>query len=184
MRVTERAHNVVREAVRAGDWVIDATVGNGHDTAFLAECVGRSGRVFGFDIQAAALASAAERLGPLPQVSFIQAGHEGLTAQLPADAEGRITAVMFNLGYLPGSDKEVVTRPDTTLRAIAQALKLLAVGGVITLVLYSGHPGGAEEAEAVRRFAGGLDEMLAATEYSPAPPDKPGPELLAIKRLQ
>lgn len=184
MRITERAHILVREAARPGDWVVDATVGNGHDTAFLADCVGPTGRVFGFDIQSAALEAAAERLRPLAQVRLLQAGHEQMAARLPPDAAGRITAVMFNLGYLPGSDKTIVTQPASTLAAIEQALGLLAVGGIITLVLYAGHPGGAEEAAAVRHFTEGLDHIVFETEYVPAAIGKPGPELLSIKRLR
>lgn len=39
-----------------GDTVIDATAGNGHDTVFLAQLVGRQGRVWAFDVQSSALA--------------------------------------------------------------------------------------------------------------------------------
>ena len=45
------SHQLLKEVVEPGDFVIDATMGNGHDTAFLAELVGPSGEVFAFDIQ-------------------------------------------------------------------------------------------------------------------------------------
>ena len=45
------SHQLLKEVVELGDFVIDATMGNGHDTAFLAELVGPSGEVFAFDIQ-------------------------------------------------------------------------------------------------------------------------------------
>jgi hypothetical protein len=60
---------------------------------------------------------------------------------------------MFNLGYLPGSDKTRITMADTTLLALASALDWLAPRGIMTVVVYPGHPGGDEEAEAVRFFA-------------------------------
>lgn len=45
------AHDTLRKVVRPGDYVIDATCGNGHDTLLLAELVGINGHVLGFDIQ-------------------------------------------------------------------------------------------------------------------------------------
>ena len=57
---------------------------------------------------------------------------------LPADAKGRITAVMFNLGYLPGEDHGITTRSETTIAALDQALGFLAARGIVTLVLYTG----------------------------------------------
>ena len=51
------AHNLIRDKLRPGDIAIDATVGNGHDTVFLVEQVSPSGKVYGFDIQQAAIDS-------------------------------------------------------------------------------------------------------------------------------
>ena len=45
------AADVLHQAVQSGDTVIDATLGNGHDTVMLAELVGEGGHVIGFDIQ-------------------------------------------------------------------------------------------------------------------------------------
>ncbi|MFL6518354.1 MAG: rRNA methyltransferase, partial [Bacillus sp. (in: firmicutes)] len=40
------AKSLLIKAVKPGDVVIDATVGNGYDSVFLAELVGESGQVF------------------------------------------------------------------------------------------------------------------------------------------
>src|SRR5690606_8250875 len=53
---------LIRQALQPGNAAVDATVGNGHDTLFLAETVGAAGRVYGFDIQAEALQAARRRL--------------------------------------------------------------------------------------------------------------------------
>ena len=45
------AADVLRQVVQPGDTVVDATLGNGHDTLMLCELVGETGRVIGFDIQ-------------------------------------------------------------------------------------------------------------------------------------
>ena len=134
--------------MRSGDWVIDATAGNGHDTAFLAERVGERGRVWAFDVQKAALESTARRLKELSlegRVNLVHAGHETMKEQL----EGSFRAVVFNLGYFPSGERELITQTKTTLQALEAASTLLVSGGMICCVCYPGHQGGGEEAEAV-----------------------------------
>lgn len=50
--------------------------------------------------------------------------------------------IAFNLGYLPGGDKTLITEPHTTLKALNVAKDILTPGGLISLVVYVGHPGG------------------------------------------
>lgn len=183
IRATERAHLLLRQSIRVGDWVVDATVGNGHDTLFLAKLVGPSGRVFGFDVQQAALSEAARRVEGLSQVTFIHTGHEHLAEHIPIDGHNRLAAVMFNLGYLPGAPKDIITRTQTTLTALKQALDCLKIHGHITLILYSGHPGGAQEAETIRSHARHLPQNFAVTQYARTNSVRPAPEFLAIERL-
>ncbi len=180
---TVLAHELVSQHLRQGDTAVDATVGNGHDTLFLCGCVGPEGSVIGFDLQEEALASARLRLEDCPQAELHQTGHERLAEVVSKP----IRAVMFNLGYLPGSDKTVVTLPGTTRAALTQALELLAPGGIVTLVIYRGHPGGQEEAASVEAFC----EALATTSadryqilrYEPSQRGKhPPPYLIAIER--
>jgi len=183
LRATELAHFLMRQSLKPGDWVIDATVGNGHDTLILAELVGSSGRVIGFDVQEAALAAAAKRVESMPQVKLVHAGHENLTEHLPADKHQSLAAGMFNLGYLPGAPKEIMTRAETTLSALRQALTHLKVHGLVTLILYRGHPGGEEEAKAVRSYAEQLNETFAVTGYARINTLRPAPALIVIERL-
>jgi Putative rRNA methylase len=182
MRATELAHLILQRAVKPGAWAVDATVGNGYDTLFLAHCVGPTGRVFGFDVQETALAAAAQRVHGLPQVTLYHSGHERLVEHLPADAKSRLAAVMFNLGYLPGGDHSIVTRAETTLTGLGHALGYLAAGGLMTLVLYPGHPGGADEAAAVRDFAQHLPADYAVTQHTRINALHQAPELLVIER--
>jgi len=145
--------------VQPGDMVVDATVGNGIDTVFLSQHVGPQGRVFGFDVQAPALNKARKRLQNKEapdNVTLIHGGHECMAQRLPAEIHGQVSAVMFNLGYLPGGDGRIITRPDTICAAIDAALCLLKREGVISLVIYTGHPGGPEEAEAIDQHCSAL----------------------------
>lgn len=150
------AHNLIQSVVGPGDTAIDATAGNGHDTLFLARLVGNTGQVFSFDIQNGALVAAKKRLheaGLNHRVTFIHAGHEEMIAHLQAhNIKNPIRGIMFNLGYLPKGDPEIITRPASTLCALKQSLELLDTGGMITAVFYTGHPGGTEEARTALSF--------------------------------
>ncbi|WP_040950450.1 tRNA (mnm(5)s(2)U34)-methyltransferase [Gorillibacterium massiliense] len=162
------AQRWVAERLGAGEPAIDATAGNGVDTLFLAKQSGARGTIYAFDIQAVALEQTQERIssenaGPLATVKLIHRSHDGMAEEVPSDHHGRIAAVMFNLGYLPGSDQVVITNPASTLPALQAALGLLRKNGVLTIVLYPGHPGGHEEAEAVEAWAAGLDPLTAET---------------------
>jgi SAM-dependent methyltransferase len=154
------AQLLMQDRLRAGDVAVDATVGNGHDTLFLAQLVGGEGHVFGMDVQAAAVAETQRRLREEgieeARVTLHCAGHERLAEWLPAEQHGRVRGIMFNLGYLPGSDKTVITRTSTTLQALQAAVDLLAPGGLLTVAIYPGHEGGAEEQKAVAEWAAGL----------------------------
>lgn len=153
----KEAKKLMARAVSAGDICIDATCGNGHDTVFLAQLVGETGKVYAFDIQQEALACTRSRLAAenlARRVELIEAGHEELLAYVHEEVSG----VMFNLGYLPGGDKEVITQPETTVRALEAARSLLRPLGLITVVIYTGHPGGREEAAAVEQWAAGLPQ--------------------------
>ncbi len=155
------AQLLLEDRLRPGDWVVDATLGNGHDTLFLCRQVGPGGHVFGFDVQAAAVEATRARLAaagvPGECFTLFHLGHERLGEALPTEAKGRLAAVMFNLGYLPGSDKQCITRTATTLAAVTQALEWLRPGGLLTVAVYPGHEGGAEEARELAVWAAGLE---------------------------
>lgn len=181
LRVTDMAQLLLSQRLNEGDVVVDATVGNGHDTLFLADQVGPAGRVIGFDVQKIALEHTAERLGERAHIRLVHAGHEML-AEYMDDTNAQLAAVMFNLGYLPGADRTVTTRVNTTLAALRQGLALLAVGGLITIVLYPGHVEGAEEAQSVLEFAQILQDDFAVSRYHRVNALKPAPDLIVIER--
>ncbi|MBE9487133.1 MAG: methyltransferase domain-containing protein [Chloroflexi bacterium] len=168
-RVVSWGHELLAEKIKKGQLVIDLTAGNGCDTLMLHRLVGETGQVVAFDIQSAALESTRQHLlehgavvrmwqagaGKLPiasGVDLIQAGHESLADYLSQAPQG----VVANLGYFPGGDPQIITRPDSTLKALRQACHLLAPGGRLAVVIYLGHPGGAEEGRLVDGFFAGL----------------------------
>lgn len=149
------SHLFLRRTVVPGDHVIDATCGSGRDTLFLARLVGSAGRVWAFDVLERAMAATAGLLrdsGCLERASLVCAGHERIAEYVLTP----VRAAVFNLGFLPGGERATVTRPESTLAALEQTSALLLPGGIITVAVYTGHPGGAEEGRAVEEWAAGL----------------------------
>lgn len=145
------SHLLIRQFVTTGDQVIDATCGNGHDTLLLAKLVGARGRVWAFDIQQKAINETCARLtsaGHISCTELIHAGHETIAAHCTEP----VKAVTFNLGYLPGGDRAVITRPETTLAGLEQSLEILGAGGIVALTVYPGHEGGNQEQVAVEEW--------------------------------
>ncbi|MCT2193714.1 methyltransferase domain-containing protein [Paenibacillus sp. p3-SID1389] len=189
LSVLSFAHKLAGERLRLGDAAVDATAGTGADTLFLAKACGPKGRVFAFDIQPQALALTKARLDKesadtLADVTLLQASHADMAAVLPTDVHGRLGAVMFNLGYLPaeGADPALITQPDSTLAALEAALALLRPRGILTAVLYPGHPGGDAEAAAVEAWAAALPASAGQAILYRQPQRPAAPYLIAIEK--
>ncbi|MEK3887662.1 class I SAM-dependent methyltransferase [Bacillus sp. FSL K6-3431] len=163
-RVLEFARMILQTSVNIGDIVVDATIGNGHDTLFLAKLIGQTGHVYGFDIQEAAIIQTNLRLNRdnlSERTTLFQRGHEQLLAMIPEHDQRKITGAILNLGYLPKGDKSIVTNPDTTISAVEQLLTVMSKGGTIVLVVYSGHPQGAEERDVLLQYVKDLEQEKA-----------------------
>lgn len=156
VRVTERAQKLATDILRPGDIAVDGTAGKGRDTACLAQAVGPRGHVHAFDIQPEAVASTRnllEAAGLLDRVSVHLRSHAELTEVLTPAQQGKVAVALFNLGFLPGGDPRIITRPDSTRAALDAAFAALRPGGRLICVAYTGHPGGTEESDVVLRFA-------------------------------
>lgn len=182
----ETAHRLIEKRLQNGDSAIDATLGNGHDTLFLARQVGTEGHVYGFDVQLQALESTRARLtqaGLSANITLFHASHADMASFIPPEQQGRIQAVVFNLGYLPGSDKTIITRAESTLTALSAACGMLAPAGVMTILAYPGHAGGDLETEQVHQWLERLEpSRFHYTTYASSV-DKPGaPRLFYLEK--
>jgi len=170
-KIVTWGHEFLAEVVKPGGLAVDLTAGNGNDTHFLYQLVGRTGQVVAFDIQSEALVHTGTLLEsygievrnepgdgvPLRRqagVDLIEVSHEQLGCYVSAPTQG----VVANLGYLPGGDRTIITSPESTIAALNQAVLLLSAGGRLVVVVYPGHPGGSEEAAAVTDFFSNLSE--------------------------
>ena len=151
------SHDYMKQWIQPGDAVIDATVGNGKDTVFLAGLVGETGKVYGFDVQQMALDRAAEKLsaaGLRERAELFCDGHQNMERHVLQ----KVRFVDFNLGYLPAGDKAVTTLVKTTLPAVEAALRLLLPGGMCSICVYPGHEEGERELQALLSLLRELDE--------------------------
>ena len=195
-QTTELALHLVRPYVTPDSAVIDATCGNGHDTLALAEM--GPAQLYAFDIQEQAVRATTELLQRRGYSKSIADGritvccqaHEQMGTVVPGgdgpdpgDGGAPVRAVIFNLGYLPGGNKEQTTCADSTLAALRAAMELLATDGVICITMYSGHPEGKREKAALLEFASALDAGKWHTAYVSMPNQKHDPpEILLITR--
>ena len=145
--------------LREGDVCADFTMGNGYDTLFLSKSVGKSGRVYAFDIQEKALISTENRLrdeGAPENWQLICDSHHRASEYIHEP----IKAGMFNLGYMPGSgDKELTTMRVTTLPAVKGAVGMLGEDSILLVAVYPGHPEGAAEGRELREFFSSLSRF-------------------------
>lgn len=156
-RVLQYAKFLLTESIEKGEVAVDATAGNGHDTLFLAELVGENGHVYSFDIQQDAVNATMNRLkenGFEDRATVILDGHQHVTKYISDEIAGAV----FNLGYLPGANHEIITKGETTIQAIEGLLNLLKVNGMIVLVIYHGHEGGKAERDAVLNYVSNLPQ--------------------------
>lgn len=179
LRPLHMAHAFLDEILTDKDCAVDATMGNGYDTLFLAQ---RAGKVIAFDIQEKALFVTAEKLekAGLTNAQLLLTGHENVDQYVD-----ECKAAIFNLGYLPSADKSVITLPKTTLEAIEKILDCLVVGGRLAIMIYYGHEGGAIEKDAVLDFISQLDQtVFTAMLYKPLNQINTPPFLVMIEKLK
>ena len=91
-------------------------------------------------------------------LTLIHASHADMAEKIPVQYHGKISAIMFNLGYLPGGDKSIITQTDSTLTALNIASRMLSSNGIITILAYPGHQGGDLETDQVKNWCEQLDE--------------------------
>ena len=178
------SRGIISQVVRPGDKVVDATCGNGYDTLLLAQLAGPAGRVYSFDIQPAALQAAQDLLEAeqmAGQVRFIHDDH----ARIGTHIDEKINAAMFNLGYLPGGSRGITTKAESTIKAVTATLDLLVPGGIITIVVYTGHETGAVESQELRKHLGGISQQqFDIIEVSSLNQINHPPQLMVVQKLE
>ena len=178
------AHRYWTELLQPGDNVIDATCGNGKDTLKLAQLLSCESHVVALDIQPLAIERTKKLLAGIEQlghVHFFEQSHAvfpSMAYQVP------IRLIVYNLGYLPGGEKSLTTRRESTLESFASARSLIEPGGMISITCYPGHEEGQHEQAALLDVARTLDPREWCIAFHSWPNRPLSPTLLIIQKLQ
>ncbi len=155
------AHQYWERLLKPGDWAIDATCGNGHDTLKLAQIL--KGSVIGIDIQEEAI-SRTKALLETHLTSDISSQvhlyHQSHVTFPDLALKNPIRLIVYNLGYLPRGNKQLTTLAASTLESLSNAMELIPLGGAISLVAYPGHEEGAREYHEILNKLYTLDSRL------------------------
>lgn len=147
--ISELSHYIINSYVTNKNIAVDATLGNGHDTDFLREIFRK---VYAFDIQEIAVNNYKSKL--YENVEAICSSHENFKAYI----KEKVDCVIYNLGYLPGANKAITTKVESTLKSLKEALEMLNSEGIIVVVLYPGHLEGMKEATEIKDFVRNLSK--------------------------
>jgi len=151
VRLAKYIQQCLENHLRNGSRVLDATAGNGYDTLRAAQLVKPNGEIVAIDIQASAIKATKKKLteARLESLSKLIHGEHG-TIMESMNYDAYFDAIIFNLGFLPGSDKKIITKANSTLSALEQSMRLLKADGLLFVTAYRGHAGGLNESIAVR----------------------------------
>ncbi len=182
-QITKLCHSFMKRHINKGDFCIDATMGNGTDTLFLCQEVGRSGKVIAFDIQEKALENTGKLLsykGFDDVAHLFLESHEEIDKHIKKESK-KPSCIVFNFGYLPGGNKEITTKVESDLIAIEKSLAYLKKGGLLSLCLYSGGENGGKEREKILDFVRKLDSkkyLVITLDYYNRPNNPPLPVMI------
>lgn len=156
--ISDLSHIFLESLTDGSGIYIDATAGNGNDTLFIAKMLKKDGYLYAFDISHKAVGNTGQLLKESNIISdnirIIHDSHENIDKYI---INKKIKAAMFNLGYLPNSDKNTATNAEITICALEKILNMLNSKGVIIICSYTGHDNGKED-KAVNSYLLGLDK--------------------------
>ena len=89
-------------------------------------------------------------MATISNVILINKSHEFIDKELK-DYAKKISLIVFNLGYLPGGNKKILTNYKSTITAIKKGLNLLNKKGIILAVCYP-HEEGKKESNKIIKY--------------------------------
>lgn len=172
--ISEISHFIIKSYSREFNIAVDGTMGNGHDTDFLAI---NFNRVYAFEIQEAPVD--VYRNKNVENVTVIHDSHDKLQDYI----DEKVDCIVYNLGFLPGGDKSVTTSTKGTIESVNQGLKLLKPGGIMCVSAYAGHEEGKLEYDALIEFTSKLKKnKFGVMHHEFLNRDKASPKLIVIEK--
>ena len=157
----------------------DMTVGAGNDSLYILENT-KVERLYGFDIQKEAEIKAKKLIGEDLRFIFNLASHD----QIENYVKENLDLAIYNLGYLPGGNKEITTKYQSTIKSLEKTLDLLNKDGIVILTIYPGHPAGKVESEELEKFLAKIDpKKYAVMKLSYQNRPKNPPYIIVIQKI-
>lgn len=150
--ISDLSHSIIENNLEKRVVAIDATLGNGYDTDFLCE---RFEKVYSFDVQEEACLN--YKLKNRENVFVINDSHHKFREYVQED---KVNCIMYNLGFLPGGNKEITTLAKTTMKSIEEGLELLDSNGIMTIAVYRGHAEGKNEEHFIMEYVRNLPKNI------------------------
>lgn len=152
--VLEIVASLMEKYIKKNNIVVDCTLGNGNDSLKLLELLDNTGFLYGFDIQKKAIENTNDLLKDYNNFKLINDSHEYIDKYI----NEKVDFIVYNLGYLPGGDKNITTVSDSTLVSIKKSMELLKENGTILIVTYPGHNAGKEENDKIYDMLINIDQ--------------------------
>ena len=144
---------IMEQFINKESLCVDMTLGNGNDLVRMAK-LSTQGELYGFDIQEEAIRRSKEKFSEGSHIHLILDSHENFSNYVKSP----IDFAIYNLGYLPGGDKDIYTMVDSTLGSLKQLLTQLKVGGNVVITAYPGHAMGKRESLKIKELLSTLSQ--------------------------
>ncbi len=148
--VVEVSHLFLNSFVKEGMIFLDLTCGNGNDTLHIGKLLKGRGRVYAFDIQEKAIKNTKKLLedNDIKNYTLVLDSHRNVDKYIDFLIDGAV----YNLGYLPGGDKSIVTMGKEVISSLDYIGGVLKKGAIIILCCYLSHEGGMREYEEILSY--------------------------------
>lgn len=131
-------HKYIKSLINNNDICIDMTLGNGNDSFLLCSL---AKKVYGIDISKKAIENSKIKLQSFNNIIYINDNHINIDSYV----NEKVKLAIFNLGYLPHSDDNNITKANETLIAFKKVYELIENNGYLIITFYIGHLGGKDE---------------------------------------
>lgn len=149
---------VIEESIYSDSICVDGTLGNGYDSLKILRILSDHGKLYSFDIQEKAIINSRELFEKEgffhENINLILDSHENVLRYVNEP----IDFFILNLGYLPGSDKNITTKATTVKSFLDNISTILKSQGIGIIVFYPGHKEGKIELEYISSYLSTFDQ--------------------------
>lgn len=137
--------------------LVDMTCGNGHDSLRVLQNAPNYKKLYLYDVQIKAIENTKSLLDSYAYKNciYLNKSHDDLS-----DIHEDIDFAIYNLGYLPGADKKLVTNSKSTIKSIELLLEKLSFGAIVVITTYPGHEEGNVEDIKIYDYLNSLDQKI------------------------